>query len=69
MLQKASLKQDVSTRQVEATKEHLVHLLTKSNLNHPALNRIQARLVSFSESGVETRITSYDRMHHRHNRS
>ena len=69
MLQKASLNQDASTRQVEATKEHLVYLLTKSNLNHPALNRIQARLVSFSESGVETRITSYDRMHHRHNRS
>ncbi len=69
MLQNTSPNQDSSAEQVKATKENLAHLLTNNNLIHPALNRIQARLVSTPESGVETHITSYDRMHHRHNRS
>ena len=69
MLQNASPNQDVSAGQVKSTKENLAHLLTNNNLNHPALNRLQAKLVSSPESGVEACITSYDRMHHRHNRS
>jgi hypothetical protein len=35
--------------------------------SHPALNRLHRRLVA--SSGVETVITSYDRMYHRHARS
>jgi len=34
---------------------------------HPALNRLHRQLVA--SSGVESVITSYDRMHHRHARS
>lgn len=69
MLQNASLNQDTSTNQVKATKEDLVRLLTNTNLSHPALNRVQSQLGALTESGIESRITSYDRMHHRHNRS
>lgn len=35
--------------------------------SNPALARVQAKLNA--SSAVETVITSYDRMHHRHNRS
>ena len=69
MLQNASFNQDVITRQTKAAKEELSRLLVNTNLNHPALNRVQMQLDALSESGIEARITSYDRMHHRHNRS
>lgn len=69
MLQFVSSNQSSSAGQQETTKEHLAHLLINNNISHPALNRVQARLVSSAELGIETRITSYDRMHHRHNRS
>ena len=69
MLQTASPNQDSSAEQLKTTTENLAHLLINNNVSHPALNRIQARLASSAELGIETRITSYDRMHHRHNRS
>jgi hypothetical protein len=69
MLQNASLNQDVSTERTKATREELCRLLVNTNLNHPALNRIQMQLDALPEAGIEARITSYDRMHHRHNRS
>lgn len=34
---------------------------------HPALNRVHAKLVSATET--EVAISRYDRMHHRHSRS
>ena len=65
-----SVNQGQSLEQSGATtKEDLVHLLNNRNLNHPALNRISVRLNTLTESGLESRITSYDRMHHRHNRA
>ena len=39
--------------------------LTASRPEHPALGRLHDRLVGVS---AEREITSYDRMHHRHNR-
>lgn len=39
--------------------------LTASRPEHPALGRLHDRLVGASS---EREITSYDRMHHRHNR-
>jgi len=71
MLQNASLNQNTSGEQIEVTKEDLADLLATSNLNHPALSRVRMRLGALTgiDSGVESRITSYDRMHHRHNRS
>jgi len=71
MLQNASLNQNASGEQIGATKEDLADLLATTNLNHPALSRVRMRLGALTEidSGVESRITSYDRMHHRHSRS
>lgn len=51
----------------ETTSTELVQLLKNIKPKHPALNRVRAKLVA-SET-IETAITSYDRMHHRHNRS
>lgn len=39
----------------------------KASPTNPALQRLQGRLLA--ESQVSEVITSYDRMHHRHNRS
>lgn len=41
--------------------------LKAAPVNHPALRRLRTKLVSKGET--EIAITSYDRMHHRHNRS
>lgn len=46
---------------------NMIQTLKKVSTNHPALNRLRAKVVS--ESALESVITSYDRMHHRHNRS
>lgn len=66
MLQNTSPNQTVSAAQA-TTKEDIAHLLTTTNIDHPALSRVRIRLGSLK--GIESRITSYDRMHHRHNRS
>lgn len=49
------------------TGEELQKMLKESPLRHPALNRVQAKLVATAET--EAVISSYDRMHHRHSRS
>jgi hypothetical protein len=45
----------------------LAELLKSSDTAHPALARLKSRLSATSP--VEAIITSYDRLHHRHNRS
>lgn len=49
------------------TPEQLREAVRKTELQHPALERLRARVVATDETS--TTITSYDRMHHRHNRS
>ena len=49
------------------TEQQLRERLQGSPLRHPALNRVQAKLVA--SAGTEAVISSYDRMHHRHSRS
>jgi hypothetical protein len=49
------------------SEERLQQMLKESPLRHPALNRVQAKLVESAET--ESVISSYDRMHHRHSRS
>lgn len=49
------------------TEDQLQQMLKESPLRHPALNRVQAKLVASAET--ESVISSYDRMHHRHSRS
>lgn len=53
--------------QVEPTSAELAQSLRTLNVSHPVLNRIRARLIG--SKGLEAAITSFDRMHHRHNRS
>lgn len=45
----------------------LSHMLKASAPQHPALNRVHAKLVASTET--EVAISRYDRMHHRHSRS
>lgn len=59
-----SEKQDDRVTTAEAEVAQQLRSLVPS---HPALNRLHRRLVA--SSGVETVITSYDRMYHRHSRS
>lgn len=56
-----------ATAEVSMESAELNQTLKKVIPQHPALNRMRAKLVE--TSGVEAVITSYDRMHHRHNRS
>ena len=48
-------------------REELGRVLKASAPQHPALNRVHAKLVASAET--EVAISSYDRMHHRHSRS
>ena len=50
----------------ELTDEQVVQVWTNVAPQHPALSRVHEKLNK--SSGVEAAITSYDRMHHRHNR-
>ena len=56
-----------NTVRAELAANELAQTLRNVDLKHPALNRVRVQLLS--AEGVETAITSYDRMHHRHNRS
>jgi hypothetical protein len=49
------------------TAEQLQQTLKDTPQSHPALSRVQAKLVATAET--ESVISSYDRMHHRHSRS
>jgi|GEM_PF-4196821 len=66
MIQDSSQDQTVDTVEI-ANKEDIAHLLTNTSLGHPALSRLSVRLGALK--GIESRITGYNRMHHRHNRS
>ncbi len=55
-----------STQSPELTDEQLVQVLTNVAPEHPALARVHQKLNK--SCGAEAAITSYDRMHHRHNR-
>lgn len=46
--------------------EQVVQVWTNVTPEHPALSRIHEKLNK--STGAEASITSYDRMHHRHNR-
>lgn len=61
--------EDSSNNQLGKTQGELASHLTGGTFSHPALNRIAHSLNKQQEFGIETQITSYDRMHHRHNRS
>lgn len=58
-----------SSLRVEETRsrEEISRVLKASPPQHPALNRVHARLISISDT--EVAISTYDRMHHRHSRS
>lgn len=47
------------------TVDELTHAVINSTSENPAVRRLQA---SLTDSDLERVITSYDRMHHRHNR-
>ena len=47
--------------------EQLQQTLKETPQSHPALSRVQAKLVATAKT--ESVISSYDRMHHRHSRS
>jgi len=47
--------------------EEIGQMLKASAPQHPALNRVHAKLVA--SAGTEAAISRYDRMHHRHSRS
>jgi len=66
MLEKFENREDL-TQTGDLTEEEVVEVLTRETPEHPALNRLHRKLVA--SSGVESVITSYDRMYHRHNRS
>jgi len=50
----------------DLTDEQLVQVMTNVTPEHPALARVHQKLNK--SCGAEAAITSYDRMHHRHNR-
>lgn len=51
----------------QLTDEQIAGVLTNVAPKHPALRRLHDKLNT--TAGAEAAITSYDRMHHRHNRS
>lgn len=57
----------VMEEEATARREELGRMLKASAPQHPALNRVHAKLVASAET--EVAISSYDRMHHRHSRS
>jgi hypothetical protein len=56
---------DAETATPVATQEGLVDELRDHRPEHPALARLHQRMINSEDQ----QITSYDRMHHRHNRS
>ncbi len=51
------------------TDEQVATLLTNVAPKHPALRRVHQKLNGEGGIRTEATISSYDRMHHRHNRS
>jgi hypothetical protein len=65
MFEQAESVKDVS-RTPELNDEQVIQVWANVAPKHPALSRVHEKLNS--SSAVEAAITSYDRMHHRHNR-
>lgn len=59
--------QHVSEGDVASTTQDVREAIIAAHPTNPALQRLQSRVMESTEAGVM--ITSYDRMHHRHNRS
>jgi hypothetical protein len=57
---------DAALNLPELTDEQVIQVWTNVAPQHPALSRVHETLNK--SSGAEAAITSYDRMHHRHNR-
>lgn len=53
----------------ELTDEQVTAVLTNVTPKHPALRRLHQKLNEATGLRAEASISSYDRMHHRHNRS
>jgi len=51
----------------ESTQSTIRHSLAKGQSTNPAIQRLRSRMLTESDSSQV--ITSYDRMHHKHNRS
>jgi hypothetical protein len=58
-----------ASSQVELTDEQVTAVLTNVASKHPALQRLHKKLNEATDVRAEAAISSYDRMHHRHNRS
>lgn len=66
MFEKAEVESLTDITTPELTDEQLVQVWTNVAPRHPALARVHEKLNK--SPGGEAAITSYDRMHHRHNR-
>lgn len=67
MSEKTAMSENATTlHPPELTDEQVVQVWTNVAQQHPALSRVRENLKK--TAGVEAAITSYDRMHHRHNR-
>jgi hypothetical protein len=55
--------------QTGLTDEQIAAVLTNVAPKHPALRRLHQKLNESTGLRAEASISSYDRMHHRHNRS
>lgn len=56
-----------AVRSTESVGSEIRSSLAKKQVSNPAIQRLKARVLS--EADASQVITSYDRMHHRHNRS
>ena len=62
----AMVENDIAMDLPELADDQIVQVWTNVAQQHPALNRVRENLKK--TASVEAAITSYDRMHHRHNR-
>ncbi|WP_416194343.1 YhhA family cyclophane-containing RiPP [Pseudomonas chlororaphis] len=56
-----------AVRSTESVGSEIRSALARKQVSNPAIQRLKARVLS--EADASQVITSYDRMHHRHNRS
>lgn len=64
---KESVMSSAAIKIQESTQSTIRQSLAKGQSTNPAIQRLRSRVLT--ESDVSQVITSYDRMHHRHNRS
>lgn len=58
-----------TSSKTELTDEQVTAVLTNVAPKHPALRRLHQKLNEATGLRAEASISSYDRMHHRHNRA